>query len=272
MALGGFFLLIDLQKSIEECFLVIFFKNMHIYYKNGGFILEEIIDLFPNDIIQEIIKYKTSFEYIEEIRLGNNNPVILKFSQKEIVTNCIVKKDNLKEIFNKICKYSIYAYQNEIINGFITIKGGHRVGITGQAVIENGKIVNMKYISSLNFRISHNVKNCSDFLLKYILNIEKNEIFNTLIVSSPGAGKTTILKDLVKKISDGIKEYNFLGQDICVIDERGEISSMYEGICNNDLGIRTDVILNITKPEGIKMAIRSMAPKVIVSDEIGNMR
>ena len=234
--------------------------------------MEDILDLFSDDIIQEIIKYKASFDYIEEIRFRNNKPVILKFTEKEIITNCLVKNENLRDIFNKICKYSIYAYQNEIINGFITIKGGHRVGITGQAVIDNNKIVNIKYLSSLNFRISHNIENCSNFLLKYILNIEKNEIFNTLIVSSPGAGKTTILKDLVKKLSDGIKEFNFLGQDVCVIDERGEISNMYEGICNNDLGIRTDVILNITKPEGIKMAIRSMAPKVIVSDEIGNMR
>ena len=119
--------------------------------------------------------------------------------------------------------------------------------------------------------MARNLIDCSNFLLKYVLNIKTGEIYNTLIVSSPGAGKTTILKDLIKKISNGIEEINFKGQDVSVIDERGEISAMYEGTLQNDLGIRTDVIRNVPKALGIKMCIRSMAPKVIAVDEIGNL-
>lgn len=219
----------------------------------------------------KIMNQCSNFNILEEIRLRNNSPIILKFSNsEEILQNCIITKEEMEYIIQKLCNNSIYSYQNEIINGFITIKGGHRVGITGEVVLDKEKIVNIKYISSLNFRIAHNIIDCSNFLLRYILNIENNEIYNTLIVSSPGAGKTTILKDLIRKISDGISEINFKGQNISVIDERGELSAMYEGCSQNNLGIRTDVILNATKNIGIKMAIRSMAPQIIVADEIGS--
>ena len=226
--------------------------------------ISEIINLKMNDI-------SLNYNVLEEIRIRVGKPIILKFRNKEIIlAKCIVSKEEINNLFQKLCNNSIYTYQREIINGFITIKGGHRVGITGEAVLDKENIINIKYISSLNFRITHNVIDCSNFLLRYILNIETGEIYNTLIVSSPGAGKTTILKDLVKKISNGIEEINFKGQDVTVIDERGEISAMYEGILQNDLGIRTDVIQNVPKAIGIKMCIRSMAPKVIVADEIGN--
>lgn len=153
--------------------------------------------------------------------------------------------------------------------GYITIRGGHRVGITGDCVIENNKVINIKYISSLNFRIARQVLDCSNNILKYVIDIENNTVFHTLIVSPPGAGKTTLLKDLVRKISSGIPEIGFRGIDVSLIDERGEISAMYHGIPQNNIGIRTDVLENVTKPLGIKMSIRSMAPKVIVADEIG---
>lgn len=235
----------------------------------------EILRYFPiqisNKISTKIIEYSTSFNRLEEIRIRNNKPIILKFNKKEVVLeNCIVIAEEMKQIIQKLCNNSIYSYQNEIINGFITIKGGHRVGIAGEVVLDKENIVNIKYISSLNFRIANEVMECSNSLLRYVLDIENNQIYNTIIVSSPGAGKTTILKDLVRKISNGIPEINFKGLDISVIDERGELSAMYEGNVQNDLGIRTDVMQNIGKPLGIKMVVRSMAPKVVVADEIGS--
>lgn len=236
---------------------------------------KDILKYFPYKISEkiesEINKLSNNFDMLEEVRIRNNNPIILKFNNREkIIENYTSSKEEIEYLVQKLCNNSIYSYQNEIINGYITVKGGHRVGITGEIVLDRGNIINVKNISSLNFRIAHQVIDCSNFLLKYILNIDNNEIYNTLIVSCPGAGKTTILRDLVRKISNGIPEINFKGQDISVIDERGEISAMFEGICQNNLGIRTDVILNVTKPVGIKMAIRSMTPKIIVADEIGN--
>lgn len=236
----------------------------------------EILKYFPiqisNKINSKIIEYSTSFNRLEEIRIRNNKPIILKFNKEEIVLeNCIAVSEEINQTIQKLCNNSIYSYQNEIINGFITIKGGHRIGITGEVVLDKDNIVNIKYISSLNFRLAHNVIDCSNSLLRYVLDIENNQIYNTLIVSSPGAGKTTILKDLIRKISNGIPEINFKGQNISVIDERGELSAMYEGAMQNDLGIRTDVIQNVSKPIGIKLSIRSMAPQVIAADEIGSV-
>lgn len=232
----------------------------------------DILKFFPRDIANEINKEISKIEeLVQEIRIRVGSQIIVKTNKKDdIIINYFVTREDILEIMQVICNNSIYSYQNEIANGYITINGGHRVGITGDVVLENNKVINIKYISSLNFRIARQILDCSNNILKYVINLEENTVFHTLIVSPPGAGKTTILKDLVRKISDGIPEIGFKGIDVSLIDERGEISAMYNGVPQNKIGIRTDVLENVTKPIGIKMAVRSMAPKVIVADEIGN--
>lgn len=131
-------------------------------------------------------------------------------------------------------------------------------------------VINKFTKKEINISSIVDVEKYSDAKQVSSTNLEENTIFHTLIVSPPGAGKTTILKDLVRKISDGIPEIGFKGIDVSLIDERGEISAMYNGVPQNKIGIRTDVLENVSKPIGIKMAVRSMAPKVIVADEIGN--
>ena len=232
----------------------------------------DILKFFPRGIANEINKEISKIEeLVQEIRIRVGSQIIVKTNKKDdIIINYFVTREDILEIMQVICNNSIYSYQNEIANGYITINGGHRVGITGDVVLENNKVINIKYISSLNFRIARQILDCSNNILKYVINLEENTIFHTLIVSPPGAGKTTILKDLVRKISDGIPEIGFRGIDVSLIDERGEISAMYNGVPQNKIGIRTDVLENVSKPIGIKMAVRSMAPKVIVADEIGN--
>lgn len=232
----------------------------------------DVLKYFPLNISNKINNViNGEADKVQEIRVRVNGPIIIKINEKEdYIVNHFTNRDEILKIMQSICDNSIYSYQNEIINGYITINGGHRVGITGDVVLEDNKVINIKYISSLNFRIARQVLDCSNNILKYVIDLENNTIFHTLIVSPPGAGKTTLLKDLVRKVSDGIPEIGFKGIDVSLIDERGEISAMYKGMPQNNIGIRTDVLENITKPLGIKMAIRSMAPKVIVADEIGS--
>lgn len=237
--------------------------------------INEILRYFPKQIASQINSTITqaniTYSSLEEIRIRSERPILLKHGNGELIIDRVVtSREVLLEILQYICNNSIYSYQTQICNGYITLVGGHRVGITGSVVIHDGKINNINYISSLNFRISKQVIGASTKLLKHVLNIEDNTIYNTLIVSPPGAGKTTILRDLIRKISTGMEQVRFKGVTVGVVDERGEIASMYKGVPQNDVGIRTDVIDNIKKSDGMKMLIRSMAPKVIVADEIGS--
>lgn len=229
----------------------------------------EIFKYLSNNIKKEILNSDIStFSELEEIRIRNNKPIILKFLEKEKIINYKIKTEDILETLEKVTENSIYTYEKQIANGFITLPGGHRVGITGNAIIEEGKVINITYISGMNFRIARQIKGCSNFLLSHIYNIE--EIKNTLIVGIPGTGKTTILKDLIRNISNGTE--NISGVNVGVVDERNEIAAMYKGIEQTDLGTRTDVISNLPKDIGIKMLIRSMTPRVIAVDEIGGKK
>lgn len=144
------------------------------------------------------------------------------------------------------------------------------MGLSGSCVVEEGKVININYIYSLNFRVAKQIIGSSNKLLPYIINPEDNEIYNTLIVAPPGAGKTTVLRDLIRQISSGIKEIKFKALNVGVVDERGEITALYKGVPQNDIGVKTDIVENVSKSIGMRMLIRSMTPKVIVADEIGN--
>lgn len=236
--------------------------------------LEEILRYFPNQIyvlIENMLKQDMNLQRnLQEIRIRVGRGILLKTRQAEIIIDYQINVGEILQILEKLCENSIYAYKNQICEGFLTVRGGHRIGITGTAVTENDKILNLKYITSLNFRIAREVINCSEQLLKEIIDIENNTIYNTLIVSPPGKGKTTMLRDIIRNISNGNNEIHFKGMTCGVVDERGEIAAMYKGMPQNDIGMRTDVIENISKSKGMKMLIRSMAPEVIACDEIGS--
>lgn len=244
-------------------------------------------------IITEVIPYltgkvkhavsnldKSILQEIEEIRLRAGKPVMLSCFRKDfflgeagLVFNnpnkgFTLTMDELAEMVFKICENSYYAYQDDINKGFITIKGGHRIGLAGTPVIEGGKIINIRDISSLNVRIAREVTGCADRIIKHLLKGSR-DIFNTLIISPPGLGKTTLLRDIIRTVSNGIINV-FDGLKVGVVDERGEIAACYRGIAQNDLGCRTDVIHGLCKKEGMEMLLRSMSPNVISLDELGN--
>ena len=232
--------------------------------------MEEILKYFSEKIENQIKEeIKSKFEQLEEIRLRVERPIVLKFKEMDKVIKYNVNTEDILSTLQILCENSIYSYQNQIAEGFITVKGGHRVGISGSCAIENGKVINIRYIYSLNFRIARQVIGSSNPTLRHILNLENNTVYNALIVSAPGTGKTTILRDIIRQLSSGIKEIKFLAINVGVVDERGEIAAMYKGIPQNDMGIKTDIVENVSKNIGIRMLIRSMSPKVIVADEIG---
>lgn len=249
-------------------------RNSLAFIVKEGIRIEEIIRYFPiniSSLLHKAIKQNEKLaEQIQEIRIRVGRPIILKLQNLDILIEYIVNQTEILQILEKICENSIYAYKNRICNGYITIKGGHRIGITGSAVVENEKIINIKYITSLNFRIARQVLNCSNKIIGQVIDEKNQDIYNTLIVSPPGRGKTTILRDLIRNLSNGIDEINFKGRTCGVVDERGEIAAMYKGVPQNDIGIRTDIIENISKAKGIKILIRTMAPEIIACDEIGS--
>ena len=236
--------------------------------------INEILKYFSKNIYKNIYnvieKDENLKNKIREIRIRVNKPIIIRTNNQDIIIEYFVNQEEILETLSRLCENSIYAYKNQICEGFITIKGGHRVGITGSCVIENGKVLNIKYVSSLNFRIAREVINCSQNYLDKILDLKNQTIFNTIIVGKTGSSKTTILRDIVRNLSNGIEKYQFQGKTCGIVDERGEIAATFRGIPQNDVGIRTDVIENVSKPIGINMLIRSMAPEIIVCDEIGS--
>lgn len=169
----------------------------------------------------------------------------------------ICSKDFVEHILEVATGRSMYAYSEQIARGYLTANGGIRIGLTGQGVEENGKLVTYKHINYLAIRIPHEIKGCADKLIEEIGNYNKN----LLIISEPGAGKTTLLRDYIRQASNK-------GNNILLLDERNEVSATYMGKPMLDVGRNTDIVSNTSKTECYKSAVRSMSPDIIATDEI----
>lgn len=210
-----------------------------------------------------------------EIRLRAEKPVVIltdgkshMLTERGTLTQdagaaVICRKSELEDSFKRLCGFSVHSFQNNIVSGFITLHGGHRVGLTGTAVCaESGEITSVRDISSLNVRIAREIKGSSDEIFKKVF---CRGVSGLLIAGPPSSGKTTVLRDLVRRLASFESGY---GKKICVIDERGELAAMKSGVSLNNVGINSDVLTGYPKNTAIQTALRTMSPEIIACDEV----
>ncbi|MDF2941776.1 MAG: hypothetical protein K0S01_634 [Herbinix sp.] len=241
---------------------------------------DELLKIFSLKLRTILTKLTIDFNKLQEIRLRINAPLLIIYGNKEVFvteeaklvdnpTQAIqITKNEIRETMEYISNYSLYAFEEEIRQGFITINGGHRIGIAGKIIIEDDIIKGMKHISFINIRLAHQVKGCADSVLPHLINEQTNGIYHTLIISPPRCGKTTLLRDIIRQLSNGSSRLE--GMSVGVVDERSEIGACYMGTPQNELGIRTDILDCCPKAKGMMMLIRSMSPQIIAVDEIGS--
>jgi stage III sporulation protein AA len=238
---------------------------------------EQISRLFPRKIREALYSCGLNFEKLCAIRIRAEKPLIFCMEDGELFLNqqnrltdniteaiCISAED-IREIMGFVSNHSMYAFDEELKQGYITISGGHRIGIVGNTILEQGRLSGVRYISCINVRIAHQIRGCGSQCLPYLY--EQGSLQNTLIVSGCSRGKTTILRDLIRQISNGTAQH--AGVTVGVVDERSEIAASCKGVPQNDIGLRTDILDGCPKALGMMLLIRSMAPAVIAVDELG---
>lgn len=229
--------------------------------------IEVIFNKLPKHIRENIYKFnENQINRFEEIRIRTDRDSTILCDGKEINLNDrkLITPEVLEETLNRLLDYSYYAYEEELSKGYITIRGGHRVGICGKVILKNGIVHIIKEVSSLNIRRSREILGAADKIIPVIVDNKKKQLLNTLIISPPKCGKTTLLRDIARSLS-------ISGYKVGICDERSEIAGCYDGRPSYDLGPRTDILDGCPKAQGIKMLIRSMSPDVIITDEIGKI-
>lgn len=214
---------------------------------------------------------------ITEIRLRSRRPVVVMTADgvnflshsgrlTQVYSDLTIKTDEneIQDIFRRLCGYSVHSFKDAINKGYITVSGGHRAGVAGTAVAENGKVTAVRDVCAVNLRIAREIKGAADEIYK---NYFSNGLCSIVIAGPPSSGKTTILRDLVRQLS-GTERGCVYKAFVC--DERGEIGAVVSGIEQNDLGVNSDVITSYPKSEGILIGLRSFSPDIIICDEVAS--
>lgn len=241
---------------------------------------QEACSFFPAQIRESLLtlpqdKQKT----VREICLRAERPLIISafcadyflsrtgcFSTLLPADPYLVSRAELSETVKRITEYSLHSFQRELNEGFVTVRGGHRAGLAGSAAQSGGGIVSVTDIGSLTLRVARQVIGAGEELCRMLFS---TGVSSTLLAGAPASGKTTLLRDMTRCLSDGLSGK---GIKISLIDERGELAAVSRGVAQNNVGVRTDVFDGYPKGEGMAIAVRSMTPRLLVVDEIATER
>ena len=243
---------------------------------------KSILQLFPGEIRGYFDNVSKDCETLSEIRIRAGRPVMIYRRREEFYLtvygeeklavgnywpdSLCLEGGQVEHIFSYLCQYSPYAFGEALKQGFLTVSGGHRVGVAGQVIRTSDGVGGIRNIRFLNIRISHEMKGVAQPYIRKLYEEETGNLYNCLIIAPPGLGKTTLLRDLVRLVSDGGDGYR--GARVAVVDERSEIAGAFQGEPQNDIGMRTDVLDACPKAFGMEMMLRSMSPEVLAVDEI----
>lgn len=241
------------------------------------------ITLLPPDLQRLLLKLgDATLDGVEEIRLRTGQPIELcgrdgsRFLSasggltQHVAESEALSASVLNHILQNITQFSLYAVEEELRRGYITIAGGHRVGVAGRIVLDSeGRVKSIRSISSLNIRIARAVPGVATPLRAYLARRKDGMPYSALILSPPQCGKTTLIRDIARQWSENLVVRRQVPTKVAIVDERSEIAGCIEGIPQFSLGPRVDVLDGCPKAEGMLMAIRSLSPDVLVTDEIG---
>ena len=229
--------------------------------------METILKFLPKNIAALISKIPPNQqEQLEEIRIRMNRPVEITLKGSPTFLPYRIKEEDAIQLMNKISQFSIYTLEEELKRGFITISGGHRIGLAGKVILEEGKVKAIRDIASFNIRIAKEKLGISEWMIPFLY---QDRWLHTMIIGPPQTGKTTMLRDIARMISTGKGEKGIQACKVGIVDERSEIAGCVNGIPQMTFGHRIDVLDACPKAEGMMMMIRSMSPDVLVVDEIG---
>ncbi|MEW9049687.1 MAG: stage III sporulation protein AA [Neobacillus sp.] len=231
--------------------------------------METILPFLPKKIAEIISQIPPDQkEELEEIRIRIKRPIEITLKGSPRFLSYIIQPEDAFHLMNKISQFSIYTLEEELKRGYITVSGGHRIGLAGKVILEEGKVKAIRDIASFNIRIAKEKIGASEWLIPFIFN---GDWMHTMIVGPPQTGKTTLLRDLARIISSGDKRNAFPAYKVGIVDERSEIAGCVNGIPQMSFGHRIDILDACPKAEGMMMMIRSMSPEVLVVDEIGRV-